>query len=304
MKYNLNAADFNLPPIEFVKRVFTSKFDRPLVEFDTEIDFLAYRLTQGASRLEIISAVERLAGEHMNNDAIIPYSLTQHAPPFLNADVLEAFAPDDDEAFVDFCCERILGKKLPDALRIQSSFELRKGSIERADFIESLRKFARFDGTDINLFKFGTNSSEISSNQHVVNDGSVGDQYVFLRTYKNGTRIFSAEGWHQKIGSPTEHIPVHPGWLFSGPKKNIPAGQWIIGLDCAQESNDQLVLDVVADCGLSSLLDITLNGSCIANFSFQIKPEHSFVEIRLRRTDKCGTGSIQISNFSMRRGDN
>lgn len=304
MKYNLDAADFNLPPAEFVKRVFATKFDRPPIDFDNEIDFLTYRLMQGTSRLEVISAVERLAGERINNDAIIPSSLTQHAPPFLNVDVLEAFAPDDDEAFVDFCCERVLGKKLPNALRIQSSFELRKGSMKRVDFIESLRKFSCFDGAYTDLFKFGADSSTISTNQHVVNDGRADDQYVFLRTYKNGTRIFSAEGWHQKIGSPTENTSIHPGWLFSGPKKNIPAGQWIISLDFAQESNDQLVLDVVADCGLSSLLDITLNGPCIANFSFQIKPEHSFVEIRLRRPDECGIGSVQINNFSMRRGNN
>ncbi|WP_155631083.1 hypothetical protein [Burkholderia cepacia] len=302
-KDTIRAADFGLAPNEFVRRVFKVKFDRDIDGFEDQINFLAYQLMQGVPRLEIISAVERLAQGRISDNGTIPNSLRQTDPPFLNSDILEAFSPEDNEAFIDLCCDRMLGKQLPAALRIQSSFELRKGSITRKDFINSLLKFANFDGKDINLFEFGANAKTIELQQHVINDGILDGQYVFARRYQNGLSVFSADGWHQKLGISDANHQIHPGWLFSGPKKNLPAGKWVISLDCAQGSNDQLVLDVVADCGLTNLLDVTLEGSCVANFSFQIKPEHSFIEIRLRRTDRSGTGIVRVNNFSVIRGE-
>jgi hypothetical protein len=303
MAENLTSADFGLSPLDFIRRVFEVKIDKPIPNVDQAIEYLAYRVSEGLPRLEAIRAVERLAGEQQNHRPTVPNSLFLEDRPFINLDVLEAFAPENPEIFVDFSSQHILGSNLVGPVRTGLIFEIRKGTLSRREFLNTLSKQAIFKNQPVNFFKYRADlpGNELALDNRTLWDRTGREQIIFARRYQDGNVIACREGWHQPLSVEDGDAQFHPGWIFSGPKENLKPGKWLICLDISQEDNASLILDVIADCGLTNIFEINIFGSCLAKFSIEILPEYSFVEVRLRRPDDCNASEIRFNNFGIER---
>src|ERR1700674_5419213 len=99
MMNSLKSEDFNLLPLDFVRRVFDSRDLISHPDVERHIDFLAYKLEAGCTKLDIIRAVDNIEKTNELDTSAVPGFLSRNHAPFLSYDLLLAFSPDDDEVF-------------------------------------------------------------------------------------------------------------------------------------------------------------------------------------------------------------
>ncbi|MDL5410474.1 hypothetical protein QSH82_24770, partial [Escherichia coli] len=63
-------------------------------------------------------------------------------------------APENPEIFVDFSSQHILGSNLVGPVRTGLIFEIRKGTLSRREFLNTLSKQAIFKNQPVNFFKY------------------------------------------------------------------------------------------------------------------------------------------------------
>ena len=200
--------------------------------------------------------------------------------PLAAGEVLEAFAPEDQQSFVDRLFQQFSPRGLQASDRLTNVLELTRGLVSRRSVIDKLA---------------AASSGRVSW----LDSEQIDHELVLAGPLPNSAEIsIDANLWLQAPPpqGAQRHILV-PGWVLAGPGLDIRAGWWELEVSFLQPAEANMRLALVANGGVSTLLEVTLAGPANVAFSVEVLPAHRFVEIRLFKPDEPET----LCEFSLQK---
>lgn len=275
---SLQAADFLLGAEPFVERCCAVYAGGESSLTPSESAALADAIRAGRPRIEIVEVVRqrldplRYSAERPNVNGV-----ARTWDKFVVTDLLENFAPEDDEAFVRQVYSQLLDRDPSPIEAIEGKFDL-KGQFSRRDFIMRLARRSP-------SCRLTTDPPPLGVGGGFSTDGKLFFNFI---TYARGTGwivapdVFVQPGVRDHADACSDDmLRLSEGWVIIGPKRSFPSGDWQLAIDLVQPERAKLVLDVVADAGLSVLTKFALAGPARLVVPFRIDPWHNFIELRL-----------------------
>jgi hypothetical protein len=269
----MTALDFLLGPEAFVERCAIALGLRETELTSLDRGALADAIKAGRPRFEILDVI-RARRNPLDPDLQRPNcnSVPSEWSSFVVLDLLERFAPENNEAFVRQTFSQLLCREATTLEVIETTFDLKSGRTDRRGLIEKLAKRAG-----------GARLSSVHSVSLPIDRATSEPFKMLLIKYIEG------EGW---VLAPdiTLHVPrpkegmltrLEEGWVMTGPKRSLPAGAWRATFELVQADAAEIVIDVVANSGLDVLVRMTLSGPAQVSPCFEIKSWHHFLEVRL-----------------------
>ena len=308
---NLPASQFASGPRSFVRHAA----ERMGVSLDEAIvDQLADRMVRGTPREQIIKYLHNIKGNRY------PLEKAATALNFARAGVPGAaliveniinFAPKDDKAFVNYAYSQVLARDPGQVELARLSHQLSTNSLTRRRLLEVLTQRSLEEGRLI------TWDSAIGPLSHPELGGTGSELLTeatgFRVLSKDSTEIltlcrFTDERWAlapmmvaNTLEVRTDNWLVSDGFILSGPKCHIPAGNWLLEVDLVQPEWASIVVDVVANGGIDRLFHLTAYGNIRGSFAFEKLGTHAFLEVRLRVEDAMPEQWISVQNVQLRK---
>ncbi|MCX8280291.1 hypothetical protein OSJ77_08810 [Phyllobacterium sp. 0TCS1.6C] len=273
---------------------------------------LVRAIKNGTNRLKVIDALDAASKHADGRKADFEANAVRREPDqFALLESFRRFAPDDDVAFIRYVFSRICGRDPSDKERLTFEFDLRRGIVGRDDVIRKIVTIARRDGV---LALWDTLdepdtapavSRPDASSARILPAGLSYDlegrqTLVFVREMPGSGWMIGPELMRQPVNVVDGGWSVSPGWLLAGPKRSLDAGAWNIQIDLVQDAKAKLAIQLVANSGLDILQDLIVSGPFAGNLCVDIRPEHRFIELRLRVVEgPAETGWLRLRNISM-----
>jgi hypothetical protein len=269
----LTSEDFLLGAEAFVDRCVTA-FN---VNSETnglsasERAMLVESLRAGRSRLEIVDVIrQQFVPAFWKTSRPSMNEFEQRWSTFVNVDLLELYAPDDDEAFVRQVFAQTLGRPPSMIEGFEGLFDLKQ--ITRRDFIARIAARSPACRLSSDRADLGPGASLSTSGKR---------QFRLLTATQTGEYLLAPGVWMQTAPSVDDGLQVSEGFVLTGPKLGFEPGIWTLGVDLIQPDAALLAIDIVANGGIDRLLDVSIAGSARMTLAFKIESWHHFVEVRL-----------------------
>lgn len=279
---------------------------------DDRLD-LANAIRDGTNRLRVLDALKaRRPMPAVLNGRSGLQAIRREPDQFAIVENFTRFAPEDDAAFLRYAFSRICGRDPTSAERLGLEFDLRRRVVTRAKVVKNIVAIARRDGQtafwDTLLARDDSDIRESidPSNAHIMPAGLLVDAEgqataVFVREVENVGWMIGPDLLRQPLQITEKGWSVQPGWLLTGPKRSFSEGTWLLDLDLIQEERARIDVEIVANSGLDFLQSITLAGSFSGSLCVDVRPEHRFIELRLRVHERSPEDSwLRPRNISMR----
>jgi hypothetical protein len=278
---SLSAADFLLGAEAFVERCIAAYADDPSELSAGERAALADAIRAGRPRIEVVEVVRRRFSP-LQFPAERPKvsGIAGHWSQFVVSDLLERFAPDDDEAFVRQVYAQTLDRSPSPIDVLEATFDLKSGSISRSELIQRLA--ARSPACRTSADKLATNSGALAAAWAKMSPEGM-FQFRMIEFDRAGGWSVAPDMWLQPTQTIDGALKLNEGWVLLGPKRSFPAGSWQLVIDLIQPARANLVIDVVANSGLDVLVKLDLTGPAQLAVPFTIQPWHNFIEVRLMK---------------------
>jgi|GEM_PF-2500383 hypothetical protein len=292
-------AMFGLPAADFVEAVcaFFDVDEARLPAQDRSA--LVQSLSEGRSRLDVFGAISRTSSAgRLATMYDSPLNAIMHdSDAYFVQDVLERYAPDDDEAFLIHACQQILGRRNSELEHLACKYDLRRGTVTRGELLDRLVRQARSEGRLIGLASIMRDSPELSpapprSPSAIGWPGMLGinakgqEEFTLCRSDARGGWLVLKNHLMQDISIVDGFWKVGPGFLLAGPKYTLTPGTWQLSVEITQPDDARLELDVVANSALDVSFATTIIGSFSGSILVRIQPHHLFNEIRLAKPDQ------------------
>jgi hypothetical protein len=311
----LNAEDndtlkkvFSLAPAAFV-----DAWARALTLGDSEFtqqdrDIFAHAIEAGTSRLKVIDAMYARKWAGPSPLQIKPAVGTgQIHGQFVVVENLQNFAPDDQAAFVRFAFSQICGRDPTSSELLTFDFDLRRGALDRRMTIKKIVRIANREGRpalwdSLDLEEdHGDPTCARTLPTGFAYDEQGRQSLVFIREMPGAGWIVAPDILRQSPLMERRGWLVHPGWIFTGPKRSLRSGVWRVDLDILQEDGHVLDVDLVANSGLDVLQTLSICGPFSGNVCVTLSDHHRFVELRLLARENSAPVWINPRNISMHR---
>jgi hypothetical protein len=274
---NFSASDFLLGAEAFVERCVSAFAGSDQVLSAGERAALADAIRMGRPRIEIVETMRRL---------LMPLASTRDRPQvdgvsqcwgqFIVTDLLERYAPDDDEAFIQQVYAQVLDRSPSSIEALEASFDL-KGRLTREEFIKQLAGRSPACRLSSDVAPAGVGSAMTKDARLCFN---------FIEYAESSGWILAPDVWLQHAPTVDGALRLAEGCVLRGPKRSFPAGDWQLAIDIVQPETATIVVEVVANAGLDVLVKFSLAGPARLVTPFSIEPWHHFVEVRLlKRTE-------------------
>ena len=230
-------AVFGLPPADFVDAVcaFFELDEARLPAQDRSA--LVQSLSEGRSRLDVFGAISRTSSAgRLASMYDSPLNAIMHdSDAYFVQDVLERYAPDDDETFLNHAYQQILGRRNSELEHLACKYDLRRGTATRGDILNRLVRQARSEGRLIGLASMLRDSPELSpapprSPPAIVWPGMMGinakgqEEFTLCRSDTRGGWLLLKNHLMQDISIVDGFWKVGPGVLLAGPKYTLTPG--------------------------------------------------------------------------------
>lgn len=283
---------FSSAPRDFINS-HASKLNMSNVELDdVTIDYLITKMEHGVTRFQILNALKRLQGDKVVDDAMqLRLEAARLAIPgqLLVYENLIGFAPQNNLAFVKHAFRQVLARAPSEPENVRLCHELETGALTRPTLLKRLDRMARMEGIDIKWDSFTDISSALEDS-----DGDLLTTSGLYGIDEQGRPTISLcnsgeSGWSIGDGVDVTIIDAFDGrWRFNegfflkASPSRLPHGVWCVEMNIAQPGEGEIVLDVIANAGLSQLLSTRFRGSVSASFVFEKDTAHTFIQVRLR----------------------
>jgi len=274
---------------------------------------LAKAIREGTNRLRVVDALKARRPIPMALSSRSGIQAIRREPDqFAILENFTRFAPDDDATFLRYSFSRICGREPNSAERLGLEFDLRRGVTTRAKVVKKIVAIARRDGQtafwDTLLARDEDDLPESidPSSARVMPAGLLVDTEgqqtaIFVREVENVGWMVGPDLLCQPLRITDKGWNVHPGWLLAGPKRSFAEGSWLLDLDLVQAERARLDVEIVANSGLDILQHVTVAGPFSGALCIDIRPEHRFVELRIRVHERSGEDSwLRPRNISLR----
>jgi hypothetical protein len=268
------AADFLLAPEAFVEHCLSAHDPDGRLFTKAERGVLIEAILAGRPRLEVLDAIadradpsaRKLTRPHLGD-------LLRDWDDRLVPDLLERYAPNDEEAFVRQAYSQLLARPPDSTELIKARSDLKSGRTTRRGLMETLaaRSTAARHSTGLALkADSGPNSGGAPT-------------FILVRPAGPESWTLEPDVWLQPAPIRDGALQVSEGWVLFGPKRSFPSGPWRLDIDIEQEETTELALSVTSNGGLDQLLAIELIGPARLKARFTIESWHRLVEVRLYR---------------------
>jgi hypothetical protein len=297
--------DFLLPPEAFVRRCAERCGPEGAGVTEMELAELAEAVRHGRPRLEILDAMlARCDPTDPRLQRINTAALRRDFRGEVVLDVLLRYAPGDDATFVRYAFEQIVTRPPTGRELLSLDFDLRCGRTDRRAIVNRLTALARVEGVQAVVSGDALPESGPGGGAWVTGgqtiDGQGRDLIVFVRQHAGLGWVLAPGYWHQPVETTEDGWTIRPGWVLTGPKRNLARGVWRLDVDFLQGEDATMFLDVVANSGLDILAKALFEGPTHCALRFTIADWHHFVEVRLLKpeetSEKCW---VKIRNLSL-----
>ncbi|MBP1843470.1 hypothetical protein J2046_001726 [Rhizobium petrolearium] len=274
---------------------------------------LANAIREGTNRLRVVDALKarRPVPVALGNRSALQ-ALQREPDQFAILENFTRFAPDDDAAFLRYSFSRICGREPDSAERLGLEFDLRRGVATRAKVVKKIVAIARRNGqaafwdTLLPRDEDDLPESIDPSDARIMPAGLLVDMEglataVFVREVERVGWMIGADFLCQPLRVTDKGWNVQPGWLLVGPKRSFAEGIWLLDLDLVQPANARLDVEIVANSGLDFLQQLTIAGPFSGALCVNIRPEHRFIELRIRIHERAPEDAwLRPRNISLR----
>jgi hypothetical protein len=269
----VTTADFLLAPDAFVDRCLSAYDKEGRLFTSGERVTLVEAVRAGRPRIEVLDAIRgrSMPGAREETKPRLN-SLAGAVDSFVHTELLERYAPDDDEAFIRQIYFQVFGRQATPVEAVEAKFDLKAGRVTRREMIENV--VARSPNARL---------STAFAGDGIAADGK--SSFVLVRAAADGWAV-APDLWIQPAPTENGAWRLEPGWVLAGPKRTFRSGPWRLDIDILQPQDAQLVVEVAANSGLDLLLTVNLVGPARLSGRFTIGPWHHFLEVRLRRPEQ------------------
>jgi hypothetical protein len=304
---------FSLPGEAFVDAWATAFNLSPGDLTDEERQNLVKAIRNGTNRLKIVDALRSASSEA--GTAPIDYEaqvLRRTPDQFAIIESFTRFAPDNNVAFLRYAFDKICGRDPTEKERLTMEFDLRRNVATREDMVKQIVAIARRDGKVALWDRLEQPVSARSGEQRpdpasartlpsgLSYDLEGNQTLIFVREVPDDGWMIGPDLLHQPVNVVDGGWNVAPGWLITGPKRSLEAGNWMVRLDLVQHPAARIAVEVNANSGLDTLMQLVIAGSFAGSLCVDIRNQHRFVELRIKILETPGlTPWIKLRNVSM-----
>lgn len=208
---------------------------------------------------------------------------TQSAPRLMTAlvrpddevaveEVLIDHADDDDAIFIEYAYFRLVGRDPELAERMQLQVALAEGQIDRHQAVQSIIEVARAEGRDPMVARMSSDQpfALISAERH--------ERLVLVKRL-SAREYLVAEGALHGASLEEEGLKLFGGLALAGPKRALKPGLWRLKLDWGQDVDAAILVEVTANAGAETILQVGFSGTTLCNLEFRVQPEHLISEV-------------------------
>jgi hypothetical protein len=280
----LSAADFLLPPEEFIKQC-ARRLGLSSEQLDDEaVMAFAEALRSGTARFSVIRALQSLrdpvrsrANWHgfLNIDVDLDHSI--------DAGLIERFAPNDNLAFLRFAFMQVCGRG-PTALeQLGYEFDLRRGVRSRSNILAALVMKARSEGRNVEPLPQSISGHSDEGSLRPIK-GRLG--YAIVRRGDGTGWSYDPGLWHQTFDTVEDGWKVRSGWILTSQKRTLEPGLWEIAVDLIQLTTARVHFDFVASHGLETLFSVMLVGPAAFTTCIELTKPAPAAEVRLFKPEQ------------------
>lgn len=295
----VSAAHFLLGPDEFVAACAEELAVPESLCSQRDRRVLADAIRAGRPRFDIVETLRRLGADAA--DAAAGPSARSFAAPWDDAvvvDLLERYAPDDDEDFVRQAYGQILARRPSPLEVLETGFDLKGGTLTRRALIERLARRSDTVRLSPELPPETTPEGVTPGGDCVDADGRAG--FILMKfTPTLGWVIAPDVRLHSKVAHDGA-LYIETGRVLNGPRRSLPPGPWSLAVDLLQDEAATLVVEVVANAGLDVLLRAPLLGPARFRQRFTIEKWHHFIDVRvIKPAEADGLKWLKIRELSL-----
>lgn len=310
----LSSAEFASESLSFVKHLAAQM----AIDIDAPtLQRLSDRIRQGVSREQIIASLRSMKGLPQPVDrgaAALEFARSGRAGEALIVENITSFAPQDDKAFLLYAYAQVLGRHPDDVELARLTHHLEGRTLSRLDVLKRLNSTSMEEGRALTWDSALVSLSGDSSVDGITTRGLVeGSGYRTLSRDAAETLTLCRfdDGKWELAPSMVARIDeirsdswiVSDGFVLTGPKSHLSAGEWLLELDIVQPEWASVVVDVVANLAADRLFHLTAHGSLRGSFVFEKLNTHAFLEVRLLIRDARPAQWISIQSVRLRKMD-